>query len=150
MEPRPRSDRDGRTIVAVASPPGAGVRGVLRVSGPDALGLLQRTVRCGTPFEPDRRAVVTGRFDDGRGEQPVLVLWMPGPGSYTREDVFELHLPGAPPLVSAALARLVTLGARPAERGEFTRRAFLSGRLDLSRAEGVLGLVEASSLAEAR
>lgn len=141
----------GGTIVAVASPPGEGARGVLRVSGPLAFELLARTFH-GEDAAPERarRAVLRGRFDDGRGTQPALVLWMPGPASYTREDVFELHLVAAPPLLAAALERLCELGARPAQRGEFTRRAFLSGRLDLSRAEGVLALVEASGLAEAR
>ena len=98
----------------------------------------------------DVRGVYHGRLFDGVGEQPLMLLWMPGPRSFTREDVAELHLPGAAPLLERALARLVELGARLAEPGEFTRRAFESGRIDLSRAEGVLSLVEARSEAARR
>jgi tRNA modification GTPase len=75
---------------------------------------------------------------------------MPGPRSYTREDVAEFHLPGSPPLLEAAFARVLELGAVPAAPGEFTRRAFLSGRLDLTRAEGVLALVSARNEDERR
>lgn len=96
------------------------------------------------------RCVAWGRFDDGGGTQPLLLLWMPGPRSFTREDVAEFHLPGASPLLKLALGRCVELGARLAEPGEFTRRAFESGRIDLSRAEGVLSLVEARSEAARR
>ena len=142
---------DRTTIAAVSSPPGAGERGILRVSGPLARGLLTRTVTVSAgPLEPESRGAFPGRFHDGRGEVPALVLWMPGPRSYTREDVFELHLPGSPHLLQAALDRLLRLGAVPAEPGEFTRRAFESGRIDLSQAEGVLELIEARSLEQCR
>lgn len=144
--PEPTPD----TIVAIASPPGAGARGVLRVSGPRAGELVRAAVVAEGELPPPRRAALTGRFDDGRGTQPVLLLWMPGPASYTREDVAELHLPGSPPLLDAALERLLALGARLAEPGEFTRRAFLNGRLDLTRAEGVLELIEATNEGERR
>lgn len=136
------------TIAAVASPPGPAQRGVIRVSGPAAGALLAATVRPVPPL--GARGAFRGRFDDGRGTQPVLVLWMPGPASYTREDVLELHLSGAAPLLEAALARLLELGARLAQPGEFTRRAFEHGRLDLSQAEGVLALVEALNERQAR
>jgi len=136
------------TIAAVATPPGPGERGVIRVSGPAAADLVRACVRPVPALSA--RGSFRGRFDDGRGTQPVLVLWMPAPASYTREDVAELHLPGAPPLLDAALARLLALGARAAEPGEFTRRAFEHGRLDLSRAEGVLALVEAENERQAR
>ncbi len=138
------------TIAAIATPPGPGRRGILRVSGPRAAELVRATLRGATPpFEPERsRACLRGRFDDGRGEQPLRLLWMRGPRSYTREDVAEFHLPGAEPLLACALARLLALGATAARPGEFTRRAFLNGRLDLSRAEGVLALTEAGSEAE--
>ena len=138
------------TIAAVSSPPGPGDRAVIRVSGPEAGELVRRTARLDAPFDASRRGAYRGRFLDGRGEQPLLLLWMPGPRSYTREDVAELHLSGSPPLVEVALARLLALGARPAAPGEFTRRAFESGRIDLTRAEGVLAVIEASNEAEAR
>ena len=96
------------TIAAISSPPGGARRGVIRLSGPDARRLLETAF---SPSEgtwlPEKRSVVHGRFRDGRGEQPALLLWMPSPHSYTREDVAELHLPGAPALLDAALARLI-------------------------------------------
>lgn len=138
------------TIAAIATPPGPGLRGVIRVSGPRAAELVQATVRGWSSEQALRRGAFEGRFDDGRGTQPVSVLWMPGPHSYTREDVAEFHLPGSPPLLAAALERLIALGAQPARAGEFTRRAFENGRIDLTRAEGVLALIEAATDAERR
>jgi len=138
------------TIVALATPPGPARRAILRLSGPRA-GELVRAVLCDEAprFEPSAaRALCAGRFDDGRGRQPVELYWMRGPRSYTREDLAEFHLVGAAPLVRAAEQRLCALGAEPARPGEFTRRAFLSGRLDLSQAEGVLALTRATSEAE--
>src|SRR6185503_4368741 len=129
------------TIAAIASPPGPGRRGVVRISGPEA-GELVRALAT-RPLALLGRAALELRIHDGRGEQPCLLLWMPGPASYTREDVAELHLPGAPPLLAAALARLLALGCAPAAPGEFTRRAFQNGRLDLTQAEGVMELVQA-------
>jgi tRNA modification GTPase len=138
------------TIAAIASPRGPGARGVIRVSGPAARALLEAVWVEGELVPPGRRGASLGRIDDGGGTQPALALWMPGPRSFTREDVVELHLVGAPPLLEAALGRLLTLGARAAEPGEFTRRAFEHGRIDLSRAEGILELVHARSEAERR
>jgi tRNA modification GTPase len=135
------------TIAAVSTPPGPARRGIVRVSGPGSAALVRATVQGELPpFEPGRaRLCAHGRFDDGRGLQPVTLLWMRAPRSFTREDVAEFHLPGAEPLLACALARLLALGARAARPGEFTRRAFLNGRLDLSRAEGVLALTEAGN-----
>jgi tRNA modification GTPase len=149
------------TIAAISSPPGAAQRGVIRLSGPDAARIARALVAPaaereranGGPFTEPKlaaRGAWTTRIHDGRGEQPCLLLWMPGPASYTREDVCELHLPGSPPLLEAALARVLALGARAAAPGEFTRRAFLNGRLDLTQAEGVLALVESASERERR
>lgn len=141
----------GTTIAAIASPPGAGERGVLRLSGARTEEFVRAT--CSTSGEPLRelpRGVHSVRFDDGRGTQPALLFWMPGPRSFTREDVAELHLPGAPALLSVALERLLALGAAPAGPGEFTRRAFVNGRIDLTRAEGVLALVSARDAGERR
>ena len=138
------------TIAAIATPPGPARRGIVRLSGPRAAELVRATLRDEAPrFDPALpRLLARGRFDDGRGLQPVLLLWMRAPRSFTREDVAELHLPGAEPLLACALRRLLELGARAARPGEFTRRAFLNGRLDLSRAEGVLALTEAGNEAE--
>jgi len=143
------------TIVAISSPPGPARRGIVRLSGPDSRALVNRALsgagEAGDALaEGAPRRTFAGWFDDGAGRQPVRVFWMPGPASYTREDVAELHLPGAPPLLARAYARLLELGARAAEPGEFTRRAFEHGRLDLSQAEGVLELVHATTDAERR
>lgn len=134
------------TICAIATPPGGGARGVVRLSGPALREILADCARLEAPSRTlARRGVWRGWFEDGRGQVPVAVWWMPGPRSYTREDVAELHLPGSRPLLDAALARLVRAGARLAEPGEFTRRAFANGRLDLTQAEGVLELVRAEN-----
>lgn len=138
----------GATIAAVATPPLAAERGVIRVSGPRAGELVRALARLERPL--GARGLYRGRLADGRGEQPLLCLWMPGPHSYTREDVAELHLPGSPFLLAVALERVLALGAEPAEPGEFTRRAFESGRIDLLEAEGVLELVEAGNARERR
>jgi len=134
------------TIAAIATPPGGAARALIRLSGPRASAIVAQLWR--GPFERGERALLRGRVDDGRGTQPALLAWMPGPNSFTREDVAELHLAGSEPLVRALLARVLELGARAAEPGEFTRRAFLSGRIDLARAEGLLEMVSASNEAE--
>jgi tRNA modification GTPase len=149
MDPR-RTTAGQDTIAAIASPPGPAARGVIRVSGPRASELVRATWSGAILPDLSERVLARGAFDDGRGTQPLLLLWMKGPRSFTREDVAEFHLPGHPGLLDAALLRLVELGARRAEPGEFTRRAFHSGRIDLTRAEGVLALVFAANEAEAR
>ncbi len=146
MSPHPSTT----TIAAIASPPGGGLRGIIRLSGPRAGEIVRSIWAGGSPLDLARRSARLGRFRDRRGEQPLLLLWMPGPRSFTREDVAEFHLPGAPPLLAAALERLLDLGAVPAAPGEFTRRAFLSGRIDLTRAVGVLALVAARNESERR
>ncbi len=142
---------EGRTIAALSSPPGPGDRAVIRLSGPEAFGIVRTALVSETAARwPAGRGLLRGFFGDGHGEQPVMVLVMPGPRSFTREDVVELHLPGAPPLAQRALSRVLELGAVPAGPGEFTRRAFQSGRIDLTRAEAVLEMVSAGSEAERR
>jgi tRNA modification GTPase len=143
--PAPRS----ATIAAIASPAGPGARGIVRLSGPGSSTIV-RALWVGAPRELRARGMATGRIDDGRGTQPALLLWMPAPRSYTGEDVAELHVPGSPHLVAAVLSRVLELGAAAARPGEFTRRAFENGRIDLTRAEGVLELVAARNEAEAR
>jgi len=143
-------ERAAQTIAAIASPPGPAERGIVRLSGPGARALALALVRDAPELELRTRGVYPARLFDGVGEQPGWVVWMPGPRSYTGEDVVELHAPGAPPLVAALLRRTLELGARLAGPGEFTRRAFENGRIDLTRAEGVLELVSASNERERR
>ncbi len=141
------------TIVAVASPVGGAVRGVIRVSGPDTVRCLGRCFRpAHTPglHELRRATRVSGQL---RLPPPIdtlachLYLW-PSSRSYTRQPSAELHLIGSPPLLDAALHALCEQGARLAQPGEFTLRAFLAGRIDLTQAEAVLGVVDAENSRE--
>lgn len=133
-------------IVAPATPRGPAPRAVLRLSG---IGLLGQA----TDYLPPDAAVVSsvrGVVETTCEILPgvsvdLLLLCFPGPASATGEDVLEIHLPGCQPVVDALLQSIVQRGARLAEPGEFTRRAFLRGRLDLTQAEAVLELVESRS-----
>ena len=139
------------TIAALASPGGAGERAVVRVSGARAGDVVEATCSsAGEPHRPSARGAQEVVLEDGEGAQPALLLWMPGPRSFTAEDVAELHLVGHPGLVDLALRRVLDAGARLAEPGEFTRRAFENGRIDLTQAEGVAALVSARTDAERR
>ena len=137
------------TIAALATPPGRSAVAVVRLSGPDVRAALAALgVRPGRP----RQAVLRTLRDDADG-QPLdraLVLWFPAPHSYTGEDCAELHLHGSRFVIQAALDRLAQAGVRLAEPGEFTRRAFEAGKLDLAQAEAVADLVEAETRAQAR
>ncbi|MEZ5965791.1 MAG: GTPase [Planctomycetota bacterium] len=130
----------GDTIAAVASPPGASPRGVIRISGPGALAAVRALV---VPAPPSRRGVFAGRVRVRQAEVPASCMVMPAPGSYTGEDVVELHLPGAPLLMHCVLAALEELGVRAPSPGEFSRRAFENGRLRLEQAEAVADLIAA-------
>lgn len=140
------ADRD--TIFAVASGAGQAAVAVLRLSGPATSALLARL--CRRVPEPRRAALRALR--DGAGDvlDRGLVVWFPAPGSYTGEDCAELHVHGGRAVVEGIAGRLVELGARPAEAGEFTRRAFLHGRMDLLQAEAVADLVAAETSAQRR
>jgi tRNA modification GTPase len=136
------------TIAAIASPPGPGARGIVRLSGPEAWPIVLGSFHPDRELPPPRRPELrTGclRVDGLRPLLPVkLALW-PAPRTYTGQCVAEIHLIGSPPLVSQVLSHCLGRGARHAERGEFTLRAFLSGRIDLTRAEAVLGVIEATN-----
>ncbi|MCC6407199.1 MAG: 50S ribosome-binding GTPase [Planctomycetes bacterium] len=142
------------TIVAIATPAGGAARALIRLSGAGAKALAAELVvpaaSTAHPAYFAGRGVRDVRVFDGRGEQPARLVWMSAPRSYTGEDVVELDVLGAEPLVRALVARLQALGAEPAEPGEFTRRAFENGRLSLEQAEGVLALVEARNDESAR
>ncbi len=136
------------TIAAIATPPGRGGIGVVRVSGPGAQAVLAGIV--GREVAP--RVATLATFRDARGA-PIdqgLAMFFPGPGSYTGESVVELHGHGSPAALRLLLARCVELGARLAEPGEFTKRAFLNGKLDLAQAESVADLIDAASATAAR
>jgi tRNA modification GTPase len=136
------------TIVAVATPPGRGGIGVVRVSG-DSLRDLVHAL-CGDMPEPRRARLV--EFTDAAGA-PIdrgLALYFPAPHSFTGEDVLELHAHGSPLVLDRLVRRACELGARPARAGEFSERAFLNGKLDLAQAEAVADLIAARSDAQAR
>ena len=140
------------TICAVATAPGMGGIAIVRGSGPRAREVLEACFRPAHEGELSPRRMRYGRAVDASGEEldEVLAVWLPGPGTYTREDVFEIHCHGGGVCARRVLDRVVELGVRVAEPGEFTRRAFLNGRVDLSRAEAVMSLIGARSEAAAR
>lgn len=138
------------TIFALASAPGrAGVQ-VIRISGPDAGAALSRLT--GRALPAPRQAALAGLRDPVTGEllDKALVLSFPAPGSFTGEDVVELHLHGGRAVLSAATQALSSLGLRVAEPGEFSRRAFEHGKLDLTEAEAIADLVDAETAAQRR
>ena len=143
------------TIAAISTPPGPGAIGVLRLSGPRAVAIARR---CFKPLGPRAltdhpvRALVYGDLLDSGGE-PIdrcLCTYSLGPASYTGEDTAEFQCHGSPMVLSLGLESLFAQGARQAGPGEFTRRAFLNGRLDLAQAEAVGDLLEARSREGAR
>lgn len=144
----------GDTIFAVASPPGGSARAVLRISGPDARAAAAAVF---APAVPAVRGATEGALrlgDEGRpgGGFAAFALSMPGPRSYTGEDVVELHVPGSPVLcawLGERMAEALPGRCRAAAPGEFTARAVQNGKLDLAQAEGVLMLIHGESEAQA-
>jgi tRNA modification GTPase len=136
------------TIFAPATAPGRAAVAVIRVSGPGAAAALQALA--GRLPRPRRAAMRRLRGPDGATIDQGLTLWMPGPDSYTGEDVAELQVHGGAAVVAGVTRALVALGLRLAEAGEFTRRAFEAGKLDLDQAEGVADLVDAETEAQAQ
>jgi tRNA modification GTPase len=139
---------DADTIFAVASGAGQAAIAVMRLSGPASRAML--AALCGRVPRP-RRASFRRLRDADRAElDQGVVVWLPGPGSYTGEDAAELFLHGGRAVLHGVADALVALGARPAEPGEFTRRAFLNGRMDLTEAEAVHDLIAAETEAQRR
>ena len=144
----PSGDSSRDTIAAVATPPGRGGIGVVRISGPQAPQIAERVMGS----VPPARAATLARFKDASGAaiDEGIALFFPAPHSYTGEAVLELHGHGGPVVMGMLLTACLDAGARLAEPGEFTRRAFLEGRLDLAQAEAVADLIDASSQEAAR
>lgn len=134
-------------IAATSSAPGPGARGIVRVSGPGAWRIATAGFDPARPIDgaASRPSVVRGsyRLAGLRPALPAEVFLWPAPRTYTGQELAEVHAPGSPPLLSRLLAHVLANGARPARPGEFTLRAFLSGRIDLTRAEAVLGVIDA-------
>jgi len=138
------------TIAAISTPPGRGGIGIVRLSGPEAAGIAAQLVSLRHPLEHARARLADVLDEDGEGIDEALVTWFGGPNSYTAEDVVEIAAHGSPVVLELLLRRAMELGARLAEPGEFTQRAYLSGRLDLTQAEAVRDLIEAHTLTQAR
>ena len=138
------------TIAAIATPPGRGGIGILRLSGPKALALAAPLLQP-APDEPFRaRFCRVVEPATGAKLDEAVATWFRAPRSYTGEDVIEIAAHGSPVLLDHLLRLLLQGGARLAEPGEFTERAFLSGRLDLTQAEAVRDLIDAQTLAGAQ
>ncbi len=142
-------DREETTIGAIATAPGAGGIGIIRLSGPLCRAILEAIFR---PHhqgrQPTSHRLTYGWIVDPAGGRPideVLAVFMAAPHTYTREDVVEIHCHGSFIALQEILALCFAHGARPAAAGEFTKRAFLNGRIDLTRAEAVLDLLEAKT-----
>jgi len=139
------------TIVAVSTAAGPGAIGIVRMSGPTAVAICESAFRParGTTLLPgETYRLLYGHVVDpssGQSVDEALLAVMRAPRSYTREDVVELHCHGGPASQRAVLRLMVRMGARLAEPGEFTRRAFLNGRIDLAQAESVAAIVAARS-----
>ena len=136
------------TIVALATPPGTGGVGVVRISGGDS----ERIARAMLGGVPEPRAATFGTFTGARGEplDKGLALYFPAPASFTGESVLELHGHGGPVVMALLVEAAIELGARRAEPGEFTKRAFLNDKLDLAQAEAVADLIESGTAQAAR
>ena len=148
---------DTETITAVSTPPGEGGIGIIRLSGPESLAIARRVFTAPCPDEEARvRYLYYGRLIDPADNTRVddgFMVYMRAPRSFTGEDVVEFHLHGGTLVLKKTLEVLLRTGARPAGPGEFTRRAFLNGRLDLARAEAVIDVIRAqteSALSSAR
>ena len=143
----PSAEND--TIAAVCTAPG-GALAILRISGPEALRILNHvTVGAHAVRTEDARKVLLRRIENSEGER-CLTIFMPGPASYTGEDVAEIQCHGGDFAPNRLLRNAVEAGARPAEGGEFTRRAFLNGKIDLTQAEAVADMISARSEAAGR
>ncbi len=136
------------TIAAIATPPGRGGVGIIRVSGPQTQQIAKMVL--GDCPAPRHAAYLPFRDADHQVLDEGIALYFPAPHSFTGEDVLELQGHGGPIVLDMLLSRVVALGARLAQPGEFSRRAFLNDKLDLAQAEAIADLIEAASVQAAR
>ncbi len=139
------------TIVAIATPPGRGGIGVVRLSGPQARSIAAAMLRFKHDLEPGR-AFFAELVEPESGERidEAVVTFFAKPHSYTTDDVVEISAHGSPVVLRHVVEMALARGARLAEPGEFTMRAFLNGRLDLTQAEAVRDLIESQTLYQAK
>jgi tRNA modification GTPase len=138
------------TIVAISTPPGRGGIGIVRLSGPAARAIAEPLLKLRHPLAPAQARFAQILDNTGETLDEAVVTYFAAPHSYTSEDVVEIAAHGSPVLLDHLLRQSIAAGARLAEPGEFTQRAFLSGRLDLTQAEAVSDLIEATTLHQAR
>jgi tRNA modification GTPase len=140
------------TIVAVSTPPGRGGIGIVRLAGPQSFAFAEQLLRLGAPLEHGRArfARVLDPADNTATIDDAIVTAFAAPNSYTGDDLVEIAAHGSPVVLEALVRQALALGAKPATPGEFTQRAFLSGRLDLTQAEAVQDLIAAQTLDQAR
>jgi tRNA modification GTPase len=138
------------TIAAISTPPGRGGIGIVRLSGPRSTAIAGALIALKSDLRPWHATLGELLDDEGRIVDEVVVTYFAAPQSYTSEDVVEISCHGAPVILRHCLDRAVRAGARLAEPGEFTLRAFLNGRIDLPQAEAVRDLIEATTLYQAR
>ena len=148
------------TIAAISTPSGRGGIGIVRLSGPDSASIAAQLVRLRQPLEHSRARLAAVLDENSPGEtspdtskaqiDEAMVTFFAAPNSYTGDDLVEIAAHGSPVVLDLLLRRALSLGARLAEPGEFTERAFLSGKLDLTQAEAVRDLIEAQTLTQAR
>lgn len=147
------------TIVAISSAPGGGARGIVRVSGPEALATVKRVFAPHATSESDRRNMTAcrgfraypGSISLSEGcDIPAVVQVFRAPRSYTKQDLIEIHVIGSPPVLDMIVGRVLEHGARQAEPGEFTARAYLGGAMTLPEAEAVAATINAQTAAQMR
>jgi tRNA modification GTPase len=145
------STRDA--IVAIATPPGRGAIGIVRLSGTDAQNIAQRLINRSKPFRPRHATLAHVTSDPGGADaalDQVVVTYFPAPASYTGDDVVEIGAHGSPVVLRTIVSAAIAAGARLAEPGEFTLRAFINGRMDLMQAEAVADLIDSVTPLQAR
>jgi len=143
-------ENDNDTIVAISTPPGRGGIGIVRLSGPSARAIAEPLLKLRHPLTSAQARFAEVLDSTGEILDEAVVTLFEFPNSYTTEDIVEIAAHGSPVLLDYLLRQCIAAGARIAEPGEFTQRAFLSGRLDLTQAEAVHDLIEATTLHQAR
>jgi tRNA modification GTPase len=150
-EPVPNTDPSAEdTIVAISTPPGRGGIGIVRLSGPASRAIAEPLLKLRHPLASAQARFAEILDSTGETLDEAVVTYFQSPHSYTSEDIVEIAAHGSPVLLDHLLRQCIAAGARLAEPGEFTQRAFLSGRLDLTQAEAVHDLIESTTLHQAR
>ena len=141
------------TIAAISTPPGRGGIGIVRLSGPQAASIAAQLIRLRQPLEHAHARLAEVLDENDASSERIdeaMVTWFAAPNSYTGDELVEIAAHGSPVVLDLLLRRALALGARLANPGEFTERAFLAGKLDLTQAEAVRDLIEAQTLTQAR